>query len=132
MKNLIIILCTILTANKSYSCDSCFIKINQKYILKTDSLIASLTFINDTIYALRGEKAQDRWVSYGKWHKLSNKSILINPDKGGVRLKAEQNGRISKIDGVYFFNLKDEKVEVRCIKHEINILIDDYVFKRTK
>jgi hypothetical protein len=106
MKRLIIILCTILAVNKSYSCDSCFIKINQKYILKTVSLIASLLFINDTIYALRAEKAQDRWVSYGKWSKLSNKSILLNPNKGGIRLKAEQNGRISKIDGVYFFNLK--------------------------
>jgi hypothetical protein len=129
MKRLIIILCTILAANKSYCCDSCFIEINQKYILKIDSLIVSLTFINDTIYALRGEKIQDRWVSYGKWRKLSNKSILISPDKGGVRLRVEQNGRISKIDGVYFFNLKDETLEITCIKHEINIIIDDYVFK---
>jgi hypothetical protein len=119
-----------MTIKKSYSCDSCFIKMNQKYVLKTDSLFVSITFINDSTYTLRSEKAQDRWVSYGKWRKLSDNFISIIPIKGGLKLKVEHNGRIFKVDGSYHFELKEETIRILCVDGEENIRIDNYTFKR--
>lgn len=128
-KSITLVLVIFLAISKSYSCDSCFIKMNKKYILKSDSLIVSLTFINDSAYVLRGEKAQDRWVSYGKWDKVSNKSVFMRPNKGGLKIDAEHEGRIWKIDRSYIFELKDEKIEIKCIKGKANILIDSYIFR---
>lgn len=129
MKKSILLVLIIFLAIKSYSCDSCLIKMNRKYILKTDSLIVSLTFINDSTYVLRGEKAIDRWVSYGNWDKLSSKLIFMRPNKGGLKLDAEHEGRIWEMDGSYIFELKDEKIEIKCINGKANILIDSYIFK---
>lgn len=128
-KSITLVLVILLAINKSYSCDSCFIKMNQKYILKSDLLFVSLTFINDSTYILRGEKAIDRWVSYGKWDKLSDKSVFMRPNKGGLKLDSEHKGRIWETDGSYIFELKDEKIEIKCINGKANILIDSYIFK---
>jgi hypothetical protein len=130
-KYIVLILILIVAINKSYSSDSCFVKMNQKYVLKTDSVSIALEFINDSTYILRSERPQESGVALGTWHKLNNKSILMTPQKGGgLLIKADYiNGRIHKYAGIFSFEMRDEEIEVQCVNGKVIIKIDSYIFK---
>lgn len=114
---------------QSYGQDSCFIKINQKYTLKNDSIAVSITFFRDSTYILRGEGVNDRWVGLGRWCKGSDKSIFIKPKTGGLQLNVHHTGRIFSIDNSNYFSLRDENIKIICEKHCVKIQIDHYLFR---
>jgi hypothetical protein len=133
MKKLItFILFIIFTNVKLFGCDTSFIKMNRKYVLENDSVKVSIIFFKDSTYTLRGEKSYDRWISYGRWYKVSNKKIHIKPNKGknGISLNVNTKyTRIKKIDYSYYFVLKDEYIEILLTKYHVGIKIDNFIFE---
>lgn len=116
--------------SRGEACDTCHIKKNVAYFLNTDSVKASIIFKTDTTYILRGERPQDRWISYGKWRQFGDSTIFFIPNKEGLQIKSEMKGRIWKLGNNITFVIKKESASIKCVKNKTIIMIGIYCFKR--